>query len=527
MHEPGLHAIDIAVVLLYLAALVGIGFWFARKQVSTDAYFAGGRNVPTWAIGFSVLATLISSVTFLAYPGEGYSGNWIRLVQGLMVPLVLVFTVWWLVPAYRKVIRLSAYEYFEKRFGYGARLYSSLAFSLIHFSKMGTVFFLLALALSRMAGVDTYTTVLVLGVLTVLYTLIGGIEAVVWSDVVQGVILVFGGLACAGVLLFSPEAGPAAIIEGAWAAGKMRLGHADPSVSGLDLTKLTALVMALNGIFYAIQRYGADQTMVQRFLLARTDEQAERAALGGALMCVPIWALFMLIGTLLWSFYQTVPLPEGIRADAVFPWFIMTQLPPGVTGVILAALIAAAMSSLDSDLNCLAAVGVEDYYRRFKPDATDRQCLKVGRWIVVAGGVFAIAVAMGYIAAEGKNALAVAFDLYAIFSGGIAGLFFLAFFTRRANAKGVYVGIVACVLFTGWAVLSAKTFVLGGVSIHLDMGDWAYTHHSYLLGVYSHIVLFVVGYLASLLFPHEPRAEELTYYGWRDVRRRRAEAGAG
>jgi SSS family solute:Na+ symporter len=349
----------------------------------------------------------------------------------------------------------------------------------------------------------------------VLYTLIGGIEAVVWSDVLQGFVLMGGGLLCVGVLLFAPEASPGAILGHAWAQGKMSLSHPDPSVSPLDLVRLTTLVMAVNGVFWTIQKYGTDQTVVQRFLLARTDKGAIRAVLGGALMCIPTWTLFMLIGTLLWSFYQTVPLPEGMRPDAVFPWFIMTQLPPGVTGIILAALIAAAMSSLDSELNGLAAVGVEDYYRRFRPQADDKQCLRVGRLIVVVSGVVAAAVAMGYIAAEGKNALAVVFGLYAIFSGGIAGLFVLAFFTPRANRQGVYIGIAACVLFTAYAVLTSTSFQLGGLTLHLDLGRWNFTHHSYMLGVYSHIVLFVVGYLASLLFPHSPRAEELTYWGWR------------
>ena len=523
MPETGLHLLDILVVLAYLGTIVWIGAHFAKKQTSTDNYFAGGRSVPAWAVGFSVLATLISSITFLAYPGEGFTGNWIRLVQGLMVPVVLVFIVWWLVPLYRHVIRLSAYEYFEKRFGYGARLYSSLAFTLMHFSKMGTVFFLLALALSKMTGYNPYHVVLVLGTLTVIYTLVGGIEAVIWSDVLQSFVLVVGGLLCIGVLLFAPEASPGTIISNAWAQGKMSLSHPDPGVSQWDFTMLTTLVMALNGIFYAVQKYGSDQTIVQRFLLAKTDKGAVRAALGGALMCVPVWTLFIFIGTLLWSFYQTVPLPEGTRPDAVFPWFIMTQLPPGVTGIILAALIAVAMSSLESDLNCLAAVGVEDYYRRFRPQATDKESLNVGRWIVVASGVFSIAVAMGYIAAEGKNALAVVFSLYAIFSGGIAGLFALAFFSRRANRQGVYAGIGACILFTAYAVLTSKSFQIGDLTLHLDLGRWNFTHHSYMIGVYSHIVLFVVGYLASLVFKHEPRAQELTYWGWRQ---RQADAKA-
>ena len=512
--------LDYLVVALYLAVVVAIGLYFARRQTGTDAYYAGGRKVPTWAVGLSVLATLISSVTFLAYPGEGYESNWIRLVQGLMVPIVLLCIVWFLVPCYRRVIRFSAYEYFEKRFGYLARLYSSLAFALAHFSKMGTVFFLLALAISRMTGFNTYHVILVLGVFTILYTLIGGIEAVIWSDVLQGFVLVAGGLICVAMLLFRSEAGPGAALESAWHAEKISFGP-----YAWEFTHLTFSVMALNGIFYALQKYGTDQTIVQRFLATETDKKAIRASLTGALLCIPVWTLFMLIGTLLWSFYQAGggALPQGTRPEAVFPYFIMTELPAGVTGLVLAALIAAAMSSLDSDLNCLSVVGVEDYYRRFKPEASDQQCLRVGRWIVVACGLLSIGMASLYVKTEGATVLAMVFTLYAIFSGGIAGLLALGFFTRRANRRGVYVGISACVLFTAYAVLTTTPFTVGcSKRVLVDLGAYNFPHHKYMLGVYSHLVLFVVGYLASLLWPADRNgAQDLTIHGW--LRRRRTE----
>lgn len=505
---PGLHVLDYLVVLVYLAVIVGMGVYFSRKQNSTDEYFAGRRNIPAWALGMSLLATLISSVTFLAYPGEGYASNWIRLVQGIMVPIVLLGIIWFIVPCYRRIVGLSAYEYFEKRFGYMARLYSSLAFILAHFSKMGTVFYLLALAISKMTGYDTYTVILVVGILTVLYTLLGGIEAVVWSDVIQGFMLITGGLICLWVLLFRPEEGPSAIIQRAWESNKMSTGPYD-----VNFTKLTFIVMALNGIFYAIQKYGTDQTVVQRFLAAKSDKAAIKASLMGTLLCVPIWTLFMFIGTCLWSYYQSpgFSLPEGIKADAVFPYFIMTELPAGVTGLILAALIAAAMSSLDSDLNCLAAVGVSDYYRRFKPESSDKQCLKIGRIIVVLCGIFAMGVAFWYVQSGGTNVLKTVFTLYAIFSGGIAGLFVLAFFTKRANTKGLYVGIAACVLFTGYALLTSNGFV--------DLGRYNFTHHKYMLGVYSHLVLFVAGYIASFFFKPDKDVRDMTFYGWLERRK--------
>lgn len=511
--NESLHWIDYAVVGCYLTVIVYLGVYFSRKQTSTDEYFAGGRAIPAWAIGLSLLATLISSVTFLAYPGEGFNGNWIRLVQGLAVPLVLICIVWFIVPMYRHFIGLSAYEYFEKRFGYLARLYSSLAFIMAHFTKMGSVFYLLALALASMTGLNTYTMIIALGIITILYTLVGGIEAVIWSDVIQGCILVCGGLICMGVLLFSPEQSPAALIQYAWDNRKMSMGPYN-----FDFTRLTFWVMAINGVFYAIQKYGTDQTIVQRFLTAKSDKSAIRAALTGTFLCVPVWTLFIFIGTLLWSYYQMTPatLPQGVSGDKVFPYFIMSQLPAGVTGLILAALISAAMSSLDSDLNCLAAVGVEDYYKRFKPQATDRQCLTLGKIIVIVCGLFAIGIACLYVHLGGEAVLGTIFALYAVFSGGIAGIFALAFLTTRANRRGLNVGIGACVLFTAYALLTSAKFDLGGPEKQqlLDFGRFNFTHHKYMLGVYSHIVLFMVGYAASFFFKQDKDIRDLTLYGW-------------
>ena len=512
MAEQSLHVLDYLVVAASLVVFMWVGLSFSKKQTSTNKYFAGGGSIPAWAVGMSILATLISSITFLAYPGEGFASNWIRLVQGLMVPIVLIFLIWFVVPLYRKVIGLSAYEYFEKRFGFLARLYSSLGFILAHFSKMGTVFFLLALALSNMMGVNTYATIWVLGIAITIVTLMGGIEAVIWLDTMQGFMLMAGGLLCVGVLLFVPPGGPAAVLSTMFQSGKVDFGPYD-----LDFTKLTFIVMALNGIFYAIQKYGTDQTIVQRYLTAKSDKDAIKASLMGVLLCVPVWALFMFIGTALFAYYKLMPaaVPPDLRPDAVFPWFIMTQLPIGVTGLILAALIAAAISSLDSDLNCLSAVGVEDYYCRLKPKATDAEKLRMGKIIVGVCGLAAIGVASLYVKTGNQTVLGIIFTLYAIFSGGIAGLFLLGLFSRRANKQGLYIGIVACVLFTAYALLTSTPIGIGeNKKLLLDMGRWNFTHHKYMLGVYSHFVLFGVGYVASYFFKTENAPEELTIYGW-------------
>jgi solute:Na+ symporter, SSS family len=505
----GLHFIDYAIILLSLIGSLYVGFYFSKNQTSTKKYYAAEGTIPAWAIGMSILATLVSSVTFLAYPGEGYSNNWILLVQGLMVPIVLLLIIWRIVPLYRNVIGISAYEYFEKRFGYFARLYSSLGFILAHFSKMGTVFYLLGLAIASLMGLDTLTVIWALGILIIIITLLGGIEAVIWLDVIQGFLLIVGGIAAFLILIFTPEGGPEAVWNVAKENGRIGFGPFD-----WDFVNLTFWVMAINGVFYAIQKYGTDQTVIQRYLAAKSTKDGIKASLIGVLLSVPVWTLFMFIGTALFAFYKLSPhllLSEDIRSDAVFPFFIMQELPIGVTGLIISALIAAAVSSLDSDLNCLSAVLTEDFYGKIRKKASDSQKLYFGKIMVVVSGIMALLVATIYVKLGGKGVLGIVFGLYAIFSGGIAGMFLLGLFSVRANKKGLYTGIGACVIFTAYAVLTSTKI---GENPILDLGSLNFAQHKYMLGVYSHVILFGVGYLASFFYKKQVVDKNLTYYGW-------------
>ena len=494
-----------------------ISLKFAKKQTNTKSYFTAGGSIPSWAIGLSILATLISSITFLAYPGEGFSSNWILLVQGLMVPVVLTIFIAFIVPLYRKVIRLSAYEYFEQRFGFGARLYSSLGFFLSHFSKMGTVFFLLALAFAKMTGFNTSQMIWFIGFIVIFITLIGGIESIIWLDVFQGILLIVGGIVSLIIILLTTPGGPSAIWNVALENGRIGFGPYD-----LNFVHLTFVVMALNGIFYAIQKYGTDQTIVQRYLTAKSDKGAIKASLIGVLLSVPVWALFMFIGTALFAYYQinTGILPPNLSSDEVFPYFIMTKLPVGVVGLVLAALLAAAISTLTADLNCLSAICIGDYYNRFKPNSTEKQRMFISRLLVILAGLGSIMIATHYTKIGGEGALGTIFLLYSIFSGGIAGMFLLGIFSRRANKKGVYIGIAASVIFTAYALLTSTPLEFGGHKhLIIDMGGFNYTHHKLLLGVYSHIVLFVVGYFASLFFKSPGNISHLTFHGWKEQRK--------
>ena len=314
------------------------------------------------------------------------------------------------------------------------------------------------------------------------------------------------------VLLIIPPGGASAAFNLAWENNKFSLGDWN-----FDLTKKGVWVMSLYGVFWYFQKYTGDQTIVQRYLVAKSDRDALKGVALGALMSLLCWVLFMLIGTLLWAYYQLSgeALPPHLLdkagkvvADKVFPYFLTTKIPVGLAGLFMAALFAAGMSTLASDLNCLSAVGVEDYYRKLRPHSTDRQRLFMAKLIVAICGLAAVIIAI-IITLAGERALSLYFTVSSILTGGIAGLFFLAFLSTRANKQGVWIGIIACLLFTGWATLTS-----GKESI-LDLGDYNFKLPGIMIGVVGHIVLVVVGYVASLFFAAPDRSlRELTLWGW-------------
>jgi SSS family solute:Na+ symporter len=501
--------LDATVIIVYMVAMVFVGLHFARRQTSTEAYFVAKRSIPHWAMGISIYAALISSITFIAYPGSAFAGNWNELVPGFMVVGVLILVGTVIIPFFRHAVGMSAYEYFEKRFGYGARAYSALAFTAGHFSKMGFVFYTLALTITSMTGWNIFVVMIVTGVVTIFYTVIGGLEAVIWTDVIQGFVKCIGIFICLGFLFHLMPGGPSAAFQLAWEKHKFSLGTFD-----FDLTKRTSVwVMALYGFFWYMQKYTADQTLVQRYLVAKTDREALKGVALGALLCVPAWTLFMLIGTLVWAYYQLSgdAVPSYVdRPDRYFPYFLATKIPAGFAGLFMASLFSAAMSMLSSDLNCLSVVGVEDYYRKLRPNSTDRQRLTMGKLIVAGCGILAVAIGL-IIALYSERVLSFYYMVTSIIAGGLAGLFLLAFLSPRANKEGVYIGIAACLIFTTWATLTS------GKNPTCNFGSFNFKLHPVMIGVIAHVILLSVGYVASFFFARpDVNSRQMTLWGWLD-----------
>jgi SSS family solute:Na+ symporter len=487
-----MRTLDGLVIALYMAVLVGVGVRVSRRQTSTNEYFLANRTIPGWAIGMSLLATIITSVTFIAYPGAAYAGDWTLLVPGIMFVFVIAGTGVVVVPFFRHVVAVSAYEYFGKRFGPEVRMYSSFAFAMGHFSKMGFVFYLLALSVGGITGWSLAKVIVSLGLITVFYTLVGGLEAVIWTDVVQGFVLWTGVVVSIGLLLFSPRVHAGEVMHLIAASHKMSLGS-----MSFNLHAQTFWTMVIYGLFFYLQKYTADQTVVQRYLAAKTDRAALRGIGMGAALCLPVWTAFMFIGTLLWAFYRVAGerLPASItKPDQVFPHFMVTQMPPGVAGLFLAALCGAAMSMLASDLNCLAAIIVEDFYGQFAPGSSDRQRLRIGKSSVAVCGLLAIAVALRLTTTQG-SALSLYYLATAVVAGGLAGLFLLAFLVRRAGRTAALIAIAVNLAFTTWATLTMN----GGRTWNLH--SWNYPWHELTIGAVGNVLMFLVGWIASALVP--------------------------
>ena len=492
--------LDYGVVLIYLLGVAAIGLRVAqRRQQTAEDYFLASRRIPAWAVAFSIIGTVIGSVTFVALPGAAYASNWRLIVPNLMVPIVLVLVVIFVVPFYRRVVRMSSYEYLERRFGGFARLYSSTGFLLLRVIDLGFTLLLTAIAVEVIIGWDIRMVIVGIGLFTICYTIIGGLEAVVWTDVLQGCVLGLGALTILGVILLTPDGGPGQVIALAWEGGKLGVGEFRPSWENLFSDQPVFWVFALSGLLHFGRAYITEPNMVQRYLIARTDRDARRGVLAGLFTCVPIWMTFAFIGSCLWAYHQltgTVVPPEVLaKPDNVLPHFIVTRLPHGVIGLILAAILSAANSNVSSDLNSVATVFTSDFYLRARPAATERARLLVGRATVLIGGLLCVGMALLLISARVKALAELTITLGMIFAGGILGLFSLGYLTTRATRRGAYVGMAICLVFILWATLTGP--------LRIDLG-FNFRMHPVLIGIFSHPLLFGSGYLASLILGGPP-----------------------
>ncbi len=488
--------IDYLVVAVYLVIVAAIGLSVSRGQETTRKYFLADQKIPQWAVGFTLMATLVSSNTLVAHPAIVFQKSMILVPGFLVLPLVLIAVAVFIVPFYRRVVGMSAYEFIGRRFGLGGRLYTSFGFLMSRTFGIAVALVTTSIAVNVMTGWSIGVIIIGIGLFTALYTLFGGITAVVFTDVVQGVFLIVGGLAILGRLLFAPELeAPFAVVGEAWRAGKFSLGSREFSVASLYNPEDRTLWMFM--IAMTIQwsrRYICDQAMVQRYLIAKTDRDAVRGTLLGALLSVPVLISFNLVGAFLYGYYSLSGAAQPEIGDQILPHFIVNTLPAGVVGMILAAILAASMSSISSDLNSIATVATRDYFRRFLPTVSERWQLVFGRLMVLVAGTTAAYIGILLIPTENSTPVAEkALVITVIVSAGALGVFALGFLTRRATRRGCYAGIAACIAFTAWGVLTEPAARI------VDLGSFNFEMNPIMIGVFGHAISFGVGYLVSIV----------------------------
>jgi SSS family solute:Na+ symporter len=442
-----LGAIDTSILIVYGLILVGMGIYFFRKTKTSEQFMVAGRGIPAWAAGLAVMSAYTSSISYIAVPGKAFDSNWHPLIFALSAIPVAWFVTKYVVPYYRKKNIISVYGYLEEKIGNWASIYASLSFVLFMIGRTAVILYLSSLLLSSFIDVDIRMLIIVIGIVTIIYTLMGGMEAVIWTDVMQSVIMV-GGIIFIGILLTKEVfSQPDFLIQRAFDANKFSLGE-----TNLSLSSRTIWVMIIYGVSENIRNLIADQNYTQKYCSVPDEKKAKKSVWIAMLIYLPLTALFLYIGTTLFAFYSGPDhvLGEAVtKGDQVFPHFIATQLPVGLKGLIIAAILAASMSTIDSALNCSATVLFVDYYKKyFNPKASEKTSVNFLRLTTVIWGIAGIAVALLLINA--KSALDIWWIIAGIFGGGILGLFLLGIFNVKITKVQGIISVIFSILIIIW-----------------------------------------------------------------------------
>lgn len=486
--------LNMAVLVVYLLSMVMVGVYFVFKNSNTNDYFRGGQNIPWWAAACSIYATMLSSLTYVALPALVYRTDWLIYIGTMMILVVAPIAIYVAMPFFRQIDATSAYEYLSKRFNMPVRLFASGLFALFHIGRMGIVLALTALALAAVTPLDAWQSVLVMGVLSLIYCTLGGVEAVIWTDTIQTFVLLIGAVLCFTIIIGGIDGGFSGFIESGMADNKFKMVNLDFGPG--SITTLSVWVIVLGGIGQNISSYTADQAVVQRYMTTKDTQAAAKSIWANGILAVPGALLFFCIGTGLYAFYQSQPgrLDPTIQIDQIFPTFIGTELPVGIAGLIVAGIFAAAQSTVSTSMNSIATTLVTDFMRPFNACNSERSYLNAARLLTFTMGVIGTLAGLLFISPEIRSLMEEYFKVIGMFMGALGGLFVLGVTTRKANGWGALVGI-----FCGVAVM-VTTWLM----------KWA---DGYLFATIGIVTALVIGYLASLLLPSEQRdLDGLTLY---------------
>lgn len=485
--KEGFSWADIIVIILYFAALLCIGVFFSKRQKNANDYFKGGERIPWWAAGLSLFGTALSAITFMAIPAKAFSTDWSYMLFNVGIVLVAPVIMFIFIPFFRKLDITTAYQYLEIRFNSLIRVICSLAFIIFQVGRMGVVLFLPAIAINIVTGFNIFLCIALMGVFSILYTRMGGIEAVVWTDALQVVILLGGAIFAIFHIVAQIPGGWSETMTIAIDCSKLNLGDCS-----FDFTNPTVWTVLIATCFTNLTMYGTDQSMVQRYLTTSSKKAAQKSVLTNALLTIPATIIFFFIGTVLFVFYKTYPTelsPAMENVDAVFPYYIYTKLPKGLIGLLISGIFAAAMSTLSGSMNSAATAFEVDIRPKLFPKsvmatgADDKRWeLKRAKKTTMIIGVLSLLFAF-LMATWDINSLWDEFNtILGLILGSMGGLFFLGMVTKRANAKGALIGMVVSIIVQALVARYTPVYLL----LYTTVGF---------------VTCFVVGYVASLFFP--------------------------
>ena len=481
------YLVDKLILIVYFIGIILLGVYFRKRSNTADGFMIASGRLPSWAVGLSMLGTFVSSITFIGYPGQAYNFNWDAFMFSVSLPVAALVAMIYFIPLYRTRVKVSAYEYLDQRFGGWARIYGSISFMFGSLTRIGMILFLVSLVLHSLTGWSYVSIIIFTGIGVTLYTVVGGIEAVIWTDVVQIIILMGGALLTIILLILGMPQGPEQIFTIGEQLDKFSLGSWD-----FDLIAPTAWVVLLYGIMENLRNFGVDQNYVQRYHTTKSTRDAAKSVWTAALTYIPISVLFLFIGTALFAFYTVNPdlLPQNLQGemmgDKIYPHYIVTQLPIGVRGILIAAIVAAAMSSIDSSLNTVSTLTLLDFYKKYFPKgkiSDDRNDIKMLRWYTIIWGFGGTITGLSLI--QIKSALETGWQLGGIAGGGVIGLFLLGISFHWVKRWQAIVAVAASVISIAWATFAR------------DLPEaWSWlecTWNTRMIGVIGTITLLVVG----------------------------------
>jgi SSS family transporter len=408
---------------------------------------------------------MLSAITYMAIPAKAYATDWTYYPMLWMIPLVGFPVIWYYLPYFRRLKAASAYAILEERFNTATRLMASALFCIFMVARMALVMYLPSLALTAVTGIDIYLCIVLMGLVTIVYCTMGGVEAVIWGDVVQGCILVGGAIFAAVYLIANTGGGATGALHIALADDKLRLFD-----WGSSWSRATWWVILIGGVANNLISYTSDQTVIQRYMTTKDEKSAARSILVNGLMSVFISVAFYVIGTGLYTFYKTHPASLDVtmqQGDAIFPFFMMSQMPAGLAGLLIAAIFAATMSTISSNINSVSTAFSIDFVQRFRPRTTDAALLRVARWSCIVSGMMGLGIALLMATWDIASLLDYFNTILGLLTSGLGGLFVMAVFFPRIKGRAALTGFIAgeLVVFLMYLFTDANFLLFGGTGI--------------------------------------------------------------